>query len=176
MKKMIQKIINSRRFFILTGVMVIAVSSYFLFKSGYHVLFYNQTWGLDKNTFSYPRPFLEVVTDFAFWLLLFMGGIGIITGKKKGLLLGLLATGAALIPSLAYVLVAAGKVRTYSRSIMVNSTEREMTNLEKWNYIYADLFFSICLTLMVIATIVIIVKRRKYLEVTKQNTIPQQSL
>ncbi|RDC65587.1 hypothetical protein AHMF7616_04217 [Adhaeribacter pallidiroseus] len=156
--------------------MVIAISSYFLFKSGYHILFYNQTWGLANNTFSHPRPFLEVVTVFAFWLLLIMGGVGIITGKRRGLFFGLLATGAALILSLSYLFVVVGKVRTYSRSIMINNTEREMTNQEVWNYIYADLFFFICLTLMVIATIVIIVKRRKYLEATKQNTVPQQNL
>ncbi len=173
---MIERIINSRWVFILTGVLVITVSSYFLFKSGYHVLFYSETWGLDTYTFGYPRPYLEVVTVFLFWLLLFVGGIGISTGKRKGLFLGLLATCVALIPSLVYVVIAAGKVRTYSRSILINDTEREMTNQEKWDYIYADLFFSICLTLLIIVTIVIIVKRRKYLEATKQNTIPQQSL
>lgn len=128
---MIQRIINYRWFYTLVGVMIIAVSSYFLLKSGYQVLFYNETWGLDKYTFGYPRPYLEVVTVFLFWLLLFVGGIGMSTGKRKGLFLGLLAACVALIPSLVYVLIAAGKVRTYSRSILINNTEREMTNQEK---------------------------------------------
>ncbi|WP_187261783.1 hypothetical protein [Pontibacter beigongshangensis] len=158
------------------GVLIALLSSYYLFKSGYHVLFYKETGGKDVFVFHFTRSFTEVVIAFIFWIIILIGGLGIYTDRRNGLFLGLLATCVALIPSLAFVLIAAGKVRTYSRSILINNAEREMTNLEKWDYIYADFFFSICLTLLVVATIVIIVKRRKYLEATKQNTIPQQSL
>ena len=158
------------------GVLIALLSSYYLYKSGYHVLFYKETGGKDVFVYHFTRSFTEVVIEFIFWIIILIGGLGISTDSRKGLFLGLLAKCVALIPSLAYVIIAAGRVRPYSRSILINNTERDMTNLEKWNYIYSDFFFSICLTLLVVSTIVIIVKRRKYLEATKQNTIPQQSL
>lgn len=158
------------------GILIALLSSYYLYKSGYHVLFYDKTGGKDLFSFHFTRSFSEVVVEFVFWIIILLGGVGISTDSRIGLLLGLLATGAALIPSLAYVLVAAGKVKSYSRNIGINDVQREMTHLEKWDYIYSGLFFSICLTLAVIAIIVCIVKRRKYLKVTNQNTLPQQRL
>lgn len=158
------------------GVLIALLSSYYLYKSGYHVLFYEETGGKDVLTFHFTRSFSEVVVEFVFWIIILLGGVGISTDRRNGLLLGLIATGTALIPSLAYVLVAASKAKNYSRNIGINDGQREMTHLEKWNYIYSDLFFSIGLTLVAIAIIQCIVKRRKYLEITSQNTLPQQHL
>ena len=77
-KEIITDLIKSRLTFVVLGILITILSAYWLIKSGYHLIFYDETFGYDTLTFGYGVPYYKIVFKFAFSLIMILGGIGLI--------------------------------------------------------------------------------------------------
>jgi hypothetical protein len=145
----------------LIGILFGIISLYWLFKIGYHVIFYKSTGGLDNNTFGYPKDYWEVLTPFVFWLIIFIGGLGIVKTNKTGLIIGLIATMLSGILSLiCSIFISIHKSGTLT-NIIVNGEARNMTFSEKWNLIYSEPLQYIFISLFLISVTILIIRKLK---------------
>lgn len=103
MKKVIQ----------LTGVIFLFVGGYLAFKAGYHLLNYKLTWGINRGTFGYARPYWEIVVEFLFWLTVVIGGLGFLTSKKLGLKIGSYSIILPILTSLVFLISRISKKLEY---------------------------------------------------------------
>ncbi|PZX56097.1 hypothetical protein LV84_02465 [Algoriphagus ratkowskyi] len=128
MKKVIQ----------LIGVIFLLIGGYFAVKTGYHLLNYELTGGLNPETFGYARPYWEIVVEFLFWLTVIIGGLGFLTSKKLGLKIGRYSLIVPILTSLVFLVISVYKRLDYSNSLMVNNENRKMSLIEQWEYIYSE--------------------------------------
>lgn len=69
------------------GILMIVVSSFYLWNSVYHLFNYENTASLNEGVFGHGRSFFEVAAVFLFWLLSFIGGIGVYINRRTGLVM-----------------------------------------------------------------------------------------
>ncbi len=108
------------------GILIILISSYWILKTGYHLINYEITRGLDKNVMGNPKNYSEIVLTFSFWLLQVIGGIGILRINKIGLKTGLISVSTAGIFAFIYSVFIISQKLNYSSKISVNGIEKEM--------------------------------------------------
>ena len=107
-------------------------------------------------TFGYGIPYYQIVFKFMFWLINFIGGLGLIKTSRMGIVLGLVSVTFSGVLCFVYSITLTSKHLNLSRFIFVNQTRREMTNLEKLEIIYLQpvkywiLFGVIVLTFVII--------------------------
>ncbi|MEH0153061.1 hypothetical protein V6R21_02885 [Limibacter armeniacum] len=131
----------------LFGVTQVMIGGYYVYKTGFHLINYNQTFGLEPGTFGYGRPFWEVAIEFLFWLTVTSGGIGLLQFNKIGLKIGLYSLVLPTLVSITFLIAELYSKRNYSSTIIVNTQRRDMTLFEQWNYIYSEPVLLITLTL-----------------------------
>ncbi|AHM59224.1 hypothetical protein D770_04785 [Flammeovirgaceae bacterium 311] len=147
------------------GIMMMLVSSVHLWDSAYHFFNYENTGGLDEGKFGYGRPFYQVTAVFLFWLLTFIGGIGVYTNRFTGLLIGIFPLVIGFLGSLLYLVVLSSRHLQYSATMVVNDVETEMTSTEQWLYIYKDPLLWLCLTISLLLLVRLVYKRLRAVKV-----------
>lgn len=145
----------------LLGVTLIAIGGYYVYKTGYHLIYYELTTGLEAGTFGYPRPYWEITLEFIFWLTIIAGGIGFYSHNKTGIKFGIYSLIIPIFLSTLSLLVVVSKKLDYSTTMMVNAEKREMSVLEQWEYIYLE---PIKLAFLLFLLVFIVWKMNKYLK------------
>jgi hypothetical protein len=155
---------NNRITYKIIGILIILISSYWVLKTGYHLINYENTGGLDNNVLGNPKKYSEIVLTFLFWLLQIIGGIGILIINKNGLKTGLISILTAGIFALIYSVFITSEKLNYSSKISVNGIEKEMLISEKWNFIYSEPISIISLTIILLFITFLIIKRLRILK------------
>ena len=146
------------------GSTLVIIGGYYAYKSGYHLINYDQTYGLESGTFGYGRPYWEITIEFLFWLTVVIGGIGFLWLKRIGLIIGMYSLILPTLVSITFLIAEISRKMNYSTTMMVNAEQREMTLGEQLNYIYSEPVFLAILTLLLIA---IFWKTMKQLKIEK---------
>lgn len=151
----------------LIGGVLIIVSCYFLNKTGYHLVNYELTGGLEPMTFGYGRSYREIVAEFIFWLTLAIGGVALSSLRSFGLKIGFYSL---LIPSvvcLLHLIASISRKSNYSTTLVVNTEGRKMTLAEQWKYIYSEPTLLFVLTIAVILSLISV---RKLIKAQRQHS------
>lgn len=152
---------SDRYIYKVIGGLISLISIYWLLKAGYHVIFYKSTGGLEKGVFGYPKEFWEVLVVFIFWIILLLGGLGIVKTNKSGLLIGLISLILSGLISVVYTIFLSSHRLKYSAYLTVGGVEREMTLSEKWEAIYFEPFKYILISIFIVIIFVMILKKMR---------------
>ncbi|MBU2914858.1 hypothetical protein [Reichenbachiella agariperforans] len=145
----------------LIGVTFIAIGIYYGYKSGYHLVNYGITSGLEPGTFSQGRPYWEIVVEFVLWLAVISTGVGLINSTRIGLKTAIYSL---ILPTLIaglFFVAELSKKSNYSTTMMVNTERREMNLVEQWKYIYSEPTYLAILTIVLIAIFLLTNKQLK---------------
>ena len=167
---------NNRITYKIIGILIILISSYWILKTGYHLINYESTGGLDKNVMGNPKNYSEIILIFIFWLLQIVGGIGILRINKIGLKSGLISVLTAGIFAFIYSVFITSQKLNYSSKISVNGIEKEMLISEKWNFIYSEPISIISLTIILFYITFLIIKRLRIIKKGNEKTYTQHRI
>lgn len=137
--------------FRLIGAALVMIGGYYAYKAGYHLIYYDVTFGLDPGTFGYGRPYWEITIEFVFWLTVITGGIGFLTSERIGLRVGQYSLFLPILASTVLLIAMLSKKLGYSTTMLVNTEPRKMTFGEQWKFIYSEPVYFIILTFALIA-------------------------
>ena len=149
------------------GLIIILISTFWLIKSGYHLIFYSQSGGLEKGQFSYPKDFWEVFIAFLFWIIMLIGGIGISKNHRFGLKIGLFSLLIGFLISMIYTIFIGTHRLKYVTTITNGEITREMTFKEKWNIIYSKPIGYALITLSLLVIMIFIYNNLRKLKAHK---------
>lgn len=160
--------------FKIIGSLIGLISIYWLVKTGHHVIFYKSTGGLDTGVFGYPKEYWQILIVFIFWIVIFLGGLGIIWTNRIGLTIGLISMILIGITSITYFIFLSSQKFQYSTKLIIDGNEREMTLIEKWKIIYSEPVQYMLTSLLIIFVLILILKKLRLIKLDLKNTSPQQ--
>jgi hypothetical protein len=135
----------------LIGVVFLITGGYYAFYSGFHLVNYDITLGLEYGTFGYGRPYWQIIVEFFFWISILTGGLGLFVSNKSGIKIGLYSLFLPIFASTILLIDELSKKLKYSTKISSNTESREMTISEQWEFIYSEIIFLVFLTIALLA-------------------------